>query len=149
MRLEETGLRITEDFVIAHNAVGEVLGTYVRHKSPLELWKRNGLRQTEYEAGLRYGALWREVCRPKSPPHSDTTRIIVDGSGAAPESSLVSAGVSSAEIADAQAALGDEETITFLNRLCGLESWPEGDKRRFKRVCRKGLERLVYFWRRR
>lgn len=148
MRLEETGLRITENAVIAHNAAGEILGEYVRHKTPLQLWRRNGLRQTEYEAGLRYGSLWREVCQPRSPAHSDTTRIIVDGGSAAPEHFLPLAG-GMGGLAEAQRAIHDEETITALNRLCGMDDWPGGDKRRFKRICRKGLEVLAVFWRRR
>ena len=147
MRLEETGLRITPDEVIAHNAAGEVIATYVRHVPPLDLWRRNGLRETEYQAGQRYGALWRQVCRPRSPAHSDTTRIIVDGGGAAPD--MVDPGGRAGELADAQAAIGNEETTTFLNRLCGMDDWPIGDRRRFKKICRKGLERLAEHWRRR
>ena len=146
MRLEEVGLRITPDEVIAHNAAGEVIATYVRHVPPLDLWRRNGLRETEYQAGQRYGALWRQVCKPRSPAHSDTTRIIVDGQSESPEVVFIER---SDALADAQAAIGNEETTTFLNRLCGLEDWPPGDKRRFKRICRKGLERLAQHWRRR
>lgn len=145
MRLEEVGLRITEDAVLAHNAAGEIVGEYVRHKTPLQLWRRNGLRQAEYEAGLRYGQLWREVCQPRSPAHSDTTRIIVDGGGAAPDPSMAQ---SSDELRHAQREIGDEETVTFLNRLCGMEDWP-ADKRRFKRKCRRGLEVLAALWLRR
>jgi len=147
MRLEETGLRITEDAILSHNASGEILASYVRHKTPLQLWRRNGLRQAEYEAGLRYGALWREVCQPRSPAHSDTTRIIVDGGGASWEPD--SRSVSAPDLVDAQAALRDEETVAFLNRLCGMEDWPPGDKRRFKRICRRGLQVLVELWRKR
>jgi hypothetical protein len=149
MRMDEAGLKITEDFVLSHNGAGEILNEYRRLKTPLQLWLRNGLRQTEYEAGQRYGALWREVCQPKSPPYSDTTRIIVDGRGAPGEDAARMGGYRAPELADAQAEIRDEETITFLNRLCGMEDWPLGDKRRFKRKCRKGLEVLAVFWRKR
>lgn len=133
---------------------GEVANTYVRHKSPLDIWYgkdtpgegKKGLRGLEYAAGLRYGALWREVCQPRSPAHSDTTRIIVDGGGSPPD---MVAWRGNGELAAAQQEIADEETITFLNRLCGMEDWPEGDKRRFKRKCRKGLEALARLWRRR
>lgn len=146
MSLQETGIRITPDAVLSHNASGEVLNTYVRHVSPLDLWRRNGLRETEYQAGQRYGALWRQVCKPRSPAHSDTTRIIVDGSGALLEPPSLA---TSPELESAQAAIGETESVEFLNRLCGMEDWPAGDKRRFKRICRKGLERLAEHWRRR
>lgn len=150
MSLQETGIRITPDAVLSHNASGEVLNTYVRHVSPLDLWRRNGLRETEYQAGQRYGALWRQVCKPRSPSHTDTTRIIVDGGGAAPEwLDNLDRGASVDDLASAQKAIGPEESVTFLNRLCGQEDWPAGDKRRFKRICRKGLERLAQHWRRR
>ena len=150
MRQDEAGLKITEDFALSHNGAGEILNEYRRLKTPLQLWLRNGLRQTEYEAGQRYGALWREVCQPKSPPHSDPTRIIVDGGSSAPdESSLVYRREHMESLRECQAEIRDEETITFLNRLCGIEDWPLGDKRRFKRKCRKGLEVLAVFWRRR
>jgi hypothetical protein len=148
MRQDEAGLKITEDFVLSHNGAGEILNEYRRLKTPLQLWLRNGLRQTEYEAGQRYGALWREVCQPRSPAHSDTTRIIVDGGSAAPEPGAFLLGASGG-LQEAQREIRDEETITFLNRLCGMEDWPLGDKRRFKRKCRKGLEVLAVFWRRR
>lgn len=149
--LQETGLRITADAVLAHNSAGEILSTYIRHKTPLDLWHRNGLTTHLYETAKRYGALWREVCQPRSPAHSDTTRIIVDGGSAfsAGEDLQGRRGESVAGLADAQAAIGDEETVAFLNRLCGQEDWPLGDKRRFKRVCRKGLEVLAQLWRRR
>jgi hypothetical protein len=141
------GYRVTDEAILAHDRrSGEVVNAYVRHKTPLEMWRRHGLRQAEYEAGIRYGALWREVCQPRSPAHSDTTRIIVDGSSAPPE--LVS-GSDSGELREAQREIGDEETITALNRLCGQDDWPEGEKRRFKRLCRRGLERLAVLWRRR
>jgi hypothetical protein len=150
MRQDEAGLKITEDFVLSHNGAGEILNEYRRLKTPLQLWLRNGLRQTEYEAGQRYGALWREVCQPKSPPFSDPTRIIVDGGSASPEGPDYLYRRGAAEnLSDVQRAVADEETITFLNRLCGMEDWPLGDKRRFKRKCRKGLEVLAVFWRRR
>src|SRR5574338_141192 len=116
------------------NRAGEVLNTYRRLLSPLDLWHRHGLRSASYEAGKRYGALWREVCQPRSPAHSDTTRIMVDGGGAAPTERVF--GLDSRELQEAQAEIGAEETIAFLNRLCGLEDWPSGDKRRFKRICR-------------
>ena len=139
--------KVTDELTIAHDKrSGEIANTYRRIIPPLDLWRRNGLRQTEYEAGKRYGALWREVCQPRSPAHSDTTRIIVDGGQAPRETHM---GRDSDELRDAQQALGDEETITFLNRLCGMEDWPAGDKRRFKRKCRKGLEVLAVFWRKR
>jgi hypothetical protein len=148
MRMDEAGLKITEDFVLSHNGAGEILNEYRRLKTPLQLWLRNGLRQTEYEAGQRYGALWREVCQPRSPAHTDTTRIIVDGGSSGMDRMGAEMRDSSA-LADAQAEIRDEETIAFLNRLCGLEDWPLGDKRRFKRKCRRGLEVLAVFWRRR
>ena len=148
MRYEEAGLRITENAILAHNATGEILNIYIRHRTPLDLWHRNGLTTHLYETAKRYGALWREVCRPQSPAHSDTTRIIVDGSGKPGDGSFIPGGDGS-ELLDAQAAIGDEETTTALNRLCGMEDWPHGDKRRFKRICRKGLEVLAVFWRKR
>jgi hypothetical protein len=148
MRMDEAGLKITEDFVLSHNGAGEILNEYRRLKTPLQLWLRNGLRQTEYEAGQRYGALWREVCQPKSPPHTDTTRIIVDGGSAPPEPGGYQMGAAG-DLEEAQRAIGDEETIAMLNRLAGLDDWPLGDKRRFKRKCRRGLEVLAVFWRRR
>lgn len=149
MRMQEYALHFDKsaDAIHSVNRAGEVLNTYIQHVQPLELWRRHGLRQAEYEAGIRYGALWREVCRPKSPPHSDPTRVVVDGNSAAPEGSWPV--VSDSELGDAQRAIGDEETVTMLNRLTGLEDWPHGDKRRFKRKCRKGLERLAQLWRRR
>lgn len=141
--------KVTDYGTIAHDKrSGEVANVYVRHMAPLDMWKRNGgLRETEYQAGIRYGALWREVYQPRSPAHSDTTRIIVDGGSAAPDIRIRVE--SSGEFADAQRAIGDEETSAALNRLCGQEDWPVGDKRRFKRLCRKGLERLVALWRKR
>lgn len=141
--------KVTDYGTIAHDKrSGEVANVYVRHMAPLDMWKRNGgLRETEYQAGIRYGALWREVYQPRSPAHSDTTRIIVDGGSAAPDIRIRVE--SSGEFADAQRAIGDEETSAALNRLCGQEDWPHGDKRRFKRICRKGLEVLAVFWRRR
>ena len=148
MSLQETGIRITPDAVLSHNASGEVLNTYVRHVSPLDLWRRNGLRETEYQAGQRYGALWRQVCKPRSPAHSDTTRIIVDG-GSDPLRAPDYEFAGGSELAAAQNAIGSDETTAFLNRLCGMEDWPSGDKRRFKRICRRGLERLAQHWRRR
>ncbi len=150
MRLEEYALHFDKSGGAIHsvNRGGEVLNTYVRHKPPLDLWRRNGgLRQTEYEAGVRYGGLRREFCQPKSPAHSETARIVVDGGGAGHDPRLVLA--RNHDFEAAQAEIGDEETIAALNRLCGLEDWPAGDKRRFKRVCRKGLERLAALWRRR
>ena len=166
--------KVTEYGTIAHDKrSGEVANTYGNRRliSPLKLWHTNtmrvlakaikyhkpprriakikeiGIDQELYDAGQRYGALWREVYQPRSPAHSDTTRIIVDGRGAPPTSAEFYA--RSGELSDAQTAVGDEETTTFLNRLCGLEDWPAGDKRRFKRLCRKGLERLAAVWRRR
>lgn len=126
---------------------GEIVNVYARHKTPLELWRRNGLGLTEYEAGIRYGALWRQVYRPRSPAHSDTTRVVVDGGGPVqrePERLADRSG----ELSAAQAEIGDPETVTMLNRLCGLEDWP-ADKRRLKRKCRRGLEVLTRLWRRR
>lgn len=153
MRLAELpddriAFKVTEYGTIAHDKrSGEVANVYVRHMAPLDMWKRNGgLRETEYQAGIRYGALWREVYQPRSPAHSDTTRIIVDGGASPPEARLP---IPTEEFSDAQSAIGDEETSAALNRLCGQEDWPAGDKRRFKRLCRKGLERLAALWRRR
>lgn len=147
--LQETRLHFPKDGAEFYSvtAGGEVLNTYVRHKSPLDLWHRNGLTTHLYETAKRYGALWREVCQPHSPPHSDTTRIIVDGGAAIPDPVDYVAGDS--ELHEAQRAIRDEETVTFLNRLCGMDDWPEGDKRRFKRVCSRGLETLAMLWRRR
>lgn len=145
--------KVTEYGTIAHDKIsGEVANVYVRHMAPLDMWKRNGgLRETEYQAGQRYGALWREVYQPRSPAHSDTTRIIVDGGSAIHSWEDIQGrrGEDVAGLADAQRAIGDEETSAALNRLCGQEDWPAGDKRRFKRLCRKGLERLAALWRRR
>ena len=143
--------KVTDYGTIAHDKrSGEVANVYVRHMAPLDMWKRNGgLRETEYQAGIRYGALWREVYQPRSPAHSDTTRIIVDGGSAAPDERNMLARANVGEFADAQAEIRDEETITALNRLCGMDDWPAGDKRRFKRICRRGLETLAMLWRRR
>ena len=178
MRLESlpdhsVAYKTTDEGTIAFERhSGEIVNQYlgnIRHKPPLDMWRdetkrqvaksiqyhkgerhlakktADGLTEERYRAGLRYGALWRQVCRPNSGFHSDTTRIIVDGRSAPPD--LVLYG-DSGELLDAQRAIGDEETIAFLNRLCGSESWPE-EKRRFKRICRKGLERLADHWRRR
>jgi hypothetical protein len=167
MRQDEAGLKITEDFVLSHNAAGEVLNEYRRIKPPLDMWRddtkrkvakairyhkdyktieyheKYGLSDEKYQAGVEYGKLWRESKRERSPPHGDTTRIIVDGSGGAPDPVLPTY---SRELHDAQRAVGDEETVTMLNRLCGEETWPEGEKRRFKRMCREGLALLAKFW---
>lgn len=140
--------RVSGEWTIArHKRSGEPVSKYRRLMTPLELWRRDGgLRQTEYEAGLRYGALWREVCQPKSPPHSDPTRVIVDGGGYEGRFGDYRA-VNSDELREAQEAIRDEETIACLNRLCGLEEWPP-ERRRFKRICRRGLQVLVELWRR-
>lgn len=147
MRLEEYDLRFskTGDEFYSVNRSGEILSTYVRHKPPLDMWLNNGLPQGLYQAGVKYGQIWRDTCRPKSPPHSDSTRIVVDGAGAVPDA--LPAG-DSRELRAAQAVIRDEETITALNRLCGIEDWPVGDKRRFKRICKHGLKRLWEHWRR-
>lgn len=166
--------KVTEYGTIAHDKrSGEVANTYGNRRliSPLKLWHTNtmrvlakaikyhkpprriakikeiGIDQELYDAGQRYGALWREVCQPRSPAHSDTTRIIVDGGSAIPDPVDYMAGDS--ELREAQQAIHDEETVAFLNRICGMEDWPSGDKRRFKRKCRRGLETLAMLWRRR
>lgn len=146
MRLEEYALAITPDAVISRNRAGEALNTYVRHKTPLQLWHRNGLPTKLYNTGQRYGALWRSAWQPKSPPHTDTTRIIVDGAGAPPEPFFPYARDWQAldEIAK---AIGDKEVVQCLDRLCGHDDWPAGDKRRFKRLCMHGLKRLAEWWR--
>jgi hypothetical protein len=149
MRQDETGLKITEDFVLSHNGAGEVLNTYIRQKPPLELWRRHGLPETLYEAGRRYGRLWREVVGERSPAHSDTTRIIVDGGASAPDHLPRGAAWAESEMEDAQKAIRNPEVASMLNRLCGQEDWPAGDKRRFKRQCKHGLAALVELWRRR
>ena len=168
--------KVTEYGTIAHDKrSGEVANTYGNRRliSPLKLWHTNtmrvlakaikyhkpprriakikeiGIDQELYDAGQRYGALWREVYQPRSPAHSDTTRIIVDGGSAAPDERNMLARANVGEFADAQAEIRDEETITALNRLCGMDDWPAGDKRRFKRICRRGLETLAMLWRRR
>jgi hypothetical protein len=148
MRMDEAGLKITEDFVLSHNGAGEILNEYRRLKTPLQLWLRNGLRLNEYAAGVRYGEIWRHAWKPRSPPHSDTTRIVVDGSGAPPEPFFPFAR-DWETLGELAKVIGDPETVQMLDRLCGHESWPAGDKRRFKRKCRRGLEVLAVFWRRR
>ncbi|MCW5615837.1 MAG: hypothetical protein KIT32_12010 [Rhodocyclaceae bacterium] len=146
MRLQEYALAVTPDAVLSRNRAGEVLNTYVRHKTPLQLWHRHGLPKKLYDTATRYGALWREAWQPKSPAHSDTTRIIVDGAGAPPEPFLGSAHALR-EIEALAPIIGDPEIVHALNRLCGQDDWPAGDKRRFKRLCRHGLERLAEYWR--
>lgn len=154
---------------------GEIVNLYlgnVRHKPPLDMWRDetkrvvakaiqyhkgerqvaaildDGLDEAKYQAGLRYGKIWRQAWRHKSPPHSDTTRIIVDGGPAAHEPHIP-VGRDWEALEELAAVVGDAETSRFLDRLCGHEDWPKGEKRRFKRICRKGLERLADHWRKR
>ena len=158
MRLEETGLRITENAVLAHNAAGEILSEYNRRhtRPPLDIWFGKGtpaegkrsLKRMAYEAGLRYAEMWRAAYQPRSPAGMKW-EIGVDGAAAAP---MPRTGNDSAmrELQELwQTVIRDGEQIHHLNKLCGEEWWPEGDKRRFKRICRNALERLAMFWRKR
>lgn len=159
MRLEETGLRILPaGDLIAHNAAGEIIREYPRRhtRPPLDIWFGKGtpaegkrsLNRTLYDAGVKYAEMWRNAYEPRSPAHSDTTRQVVDGSSAPPEPHLGNEhGLQ--ELHELWRIIKDGETIHMLNQLCGEEWWPEGDKRRFKRICRKGLEVLAVFWRKR
>lgn len=123
MRLEEFGLHIpkTGDNYYSINSAGEVLNTYRRFPNPLvKMHRRDGLPLASYLAGYRYGQIWRAATQERSPPHTDTTRIIVDGG----QRSFDPPPGNSAAQAELDALVGvlwGKETRHLLDHICGRE----------------------------
>lgn len=154
----EHKLKITDGFVISETRRGDELNRYRRHRPPLEVLHRNGFSTGLYAAGKRYGEIWREAWQPRSPPHSDTTRIVVDGGGKEVPISMGDA--------DAQKELDHLERHVLgrwprklLDQALGFEKslsdiawefnriWPGGlHRRKAKHMLRKALEALAIHW---
>jgi hypothetical protein len=158
--LQETGLRVTEDFVYAHNAAGEVLSEYRRHKSPLyrlyepAILKGRAGELAEYEAGAKFARLYRESGWDpwQRAPHSDPTRIFVSGAGRAPDELSGSDGAKIA-LERIEAFLG-LATHNILIGVCGQElsvreyaSRAQLDRRAVRKRLRNALERLTEWFR--
>lgn len=123
MRMEEAALHFPKggDAYFSVNGSGEILNTYRRFPNPLvKMHRRDGLPLKSYLAGYRYGQIWRRAWDERSPPHSDPTRIIVDGGERHFEPPP---GNSSAQVElDAlEGALWGSETRDLLDHICGRE----------------------------
>ena len=159
MRYEETGLRITDDAVLSHNASGEILAEYRVHKTPLlRLYavaiRRGWKDQTaEYEAGKEFGALYRASGLDpwQRAPHSDPTRIVVSGSGK-PMDELGGSDRAKMALERIEAFLGPSYAI--VEGICGQElsirdyAWRnQMDRRGVKKRLKAALSRLAEWFR--
>lgn len=88
MSLQETGIRITPDAVLSHNAAGEVLNTYPRRARPSTLFtlrSMGDITETMFVAGTRYARLYEAAGMNPRYAGGDPTKPKVDGSGRAPD----------------------------------------------------------------
>lgn len=123
MRYEEAALHFpkTGDEYYSVNRTGEVLNTYRKFPNPLvKMHRRDGLPLKSYLAGYRYGQIWRVAWNEGSPPHTDTTRIIVDGGKRNFEPPEGNADAQ-AQLDALEGALWGSETRDLLDYICGRE----------------------------
>lgn len=156
MRLEETGLRITDDAVLAHNASGEIIKVYPKRARPSTLYtlrSMGDITTAMYEAGIRYARLYEAAGRAPKYAAGDPTKPKVDGSGSAPDelSGNVSAQVTLYAIRDE--AIG-ERGMAMLDEICGrditMTDYRDLVRRRWKAVRRElnmHLDRLDHWFR--
>ena len=88
MRLEEAGLRITEDAVLAHNSAGEIVSTYPKRTRPTTLFtlrSMGDITEAMYVAGIRYARIYEAAGMAPRCAAGDPTKPKVDGSGRAPD----------------------------------------------------------------
>jgi hypothetical protein len=100
---------------------GRILNTYRRWPNPLvKLHKRSGLPNASFLAGKAYGELYRRAWGSESPPHSDPTRIIVDGGkrNFEPKTGYQPA---ISELKHLETTLFGVDTSDLLDAVCGLE----------------------------
>lgn len=123
MRMQEVALHFpkTGDEYFSVNGSGEVLNTYRRFPNPLvKMHRRDGLPLKSYLAGYRYGQIWRQAWQEGSPPHTDTTRIIVDG-GQRNFEPPPGNSHAQAELDALVGVLWGSETRHLLDHICGRE----------------------------
>ena len=132
MRQDETGIRITEDAVLSHNAVGEVLNTYKRPR-PTTLYTLRSMGDITvemYAAGIRYNRLY-EAAGMSAKYTLGGYEPQVDGAGAAPGEMRGNVGAQLTLIAIREDALG-EKGADMLNDICG-EDMTMTDYRKLRR----------------
>jgi hypothetical protein len=156
MRLEETGIRITDDAVLAYNASGEVIKTYPKRTRPSTLFtlrSMGDITEAMFTAGIRYSRLYEAAGRAPKYAGGDPTKPKVDGSGSAPDelSGNVSAQVTLYAIRDE--AIG-ERGMTMLDEICGrditMTEYRDLARRRWQAVIRElclHLDRLDHWFR--
>jgi hypothetical protein len=123
LRFEEADLHFpkTGDEFYSVNRAGEILNTYRRFPNPLvKMHRRDGLPLKSYLAGYRYGQIWRAAWNEGSPPHSDPTRIIVDG-GQRDFEPPPGNSHAQAELDALAGLLWGSETRDLLDYICGRE----------------------------
>ena len=123
MRLEETGLRITDDAVLAHNAAGEIVSTYPKRARPSTLYtlrSMGDITEAMFVAGTRYARIYEAAGMGPKYAGGDPSKPKVDGSGRAPDELAGSVSAQATLNAIESEAVGMKGR-DMLDHLCGAD----------------------------